>query len=256
MGKKSNLWQKLGLFYKEIDSKRDKNEGKMRLQTDLEFRQNEIKKLNMKYNVEMFSSRTRGGKAFAAEQKIREFKKILFKSKRLHKAMKGKRLDSKKLIRKAVENMNNTNSQKYGFPPETVEKKALSDNIFREIYHFHRIVRVSKDPVRYKRYDIRIDKKLNSRRKQLREPLTIGERVLVLAERLKKKDAPGSLFKSTTENIRFFNRNEIFIVRKVLPIDNNHSSYNYWISKSGEDKIIDKRFLRQELFALKNQFET
>ena len=70
------------------------------------------------------------------------------------------------------------------------------------------------------------------------------------------KNAPGSLFKSTTENIPFFSRNEIFIVRKVLPIDNNHSSYNYWISKSDEDKIIDKRFLRQELFALKNQFET
>ena len=152
--------------------------------------------------------------------------------------------------------MNNTNSQKHGFPPETVEKKALSDNIFREIYDFHRIVRVSKDAARYIRYDIRIDKKLNSRRKQLREPLTIGERVLVLAERLKKKDAPGSLFKSTTENIPFFNRNEIFIVRKVLPIDNNHSSYNYWISKRGKDKIIDKRFLRQGLFALKNQFET
>ena len=256
MRKKSNLWQKLELFYKEINSKRDKNDGKMRLQTDLEFQQNEIKKLNVKYNVEMFSSRIRGGKAFAAEQKIREFKKILFKSKRLHKATKGKRLDSKKLIRKAVENMNKTNSQKYGLPPETVEEKTLSDNIFREIYDFHRIVRVSKDAARYKRYDIRLDKKLKSRKKQLREPLTVGERVLVLAERLKKKDAPGSLFKSTTENIPFFNRNEIFIVRKVLPIDNNHSSYNYWISKSGEDKIIDKRFLRQELFALKNQFET
>ena len=256
MRKKSNLWQKLELFYKEINSKRDKNDGKMRLQTDLEFQQNEIKKLNVKYNVEMFSSRIRGGKAFAAEQKIREFKKILFKSKRLLKATKGKRLDSKKLIRKAVENMNKTNSQKYGLPPETVEEKTLSDNIFREIYDFHRIVRVSKDAARYKRYDIRLDKKLKSRKKQLREPLTVGERVLVLAERLKKKDAPGSLFKSTTENIPFFNRNEIFIVRKVLPIDNNHSSYNYWISKSGEDKIIDKRFLRQELFALKNQFET
>ena len=170
--------------------------------------------------------------------------------------MKGKRLDSKKLIRKAVENMNNTNSEKYSFPPETVEKKALSDNIFREIYDFHRIVRASKDAARYKRYGIRIDKKLISRRKQLREPLTIGERVLVLAERLKKKDAPRSVFKSTTENIPFFNRNEIFIVRKVLPIDNNHSSYNYWISKSGEDKIIDKRFLRLEVFALKNQFVT
>ena len=228
----------------------------MRLQTDLEFQQNEIKKLNEKYNVEMFSSRTRGGKAFAAEQKVREFKKILFKSKRLHKATKGKRLDSKKLIKRAVENMNKTNSQKYGLPPKTIEEKTLSDNNFREIYVFHRIVRVSKDAARYKRYDIRLDKKLSSRRKRLREPLNIGEEVLVLAERLKKKDTPGSLFKSTTENIPFFNRDQIFTVRKVLLIDSDHSSYNYWISKSDEDKIIDKRFLRQELFALKNQFET
>ena len=77
MRKKSNLWQKLKLFYKEIDSKRNKNDGKMRLQTDSEFQQNEIKKLNVKYNVEMFSSRTRCRKTFAAEQKIREFKKII-----------------------------------------------------------------------------------------------------------------------------------------------------------------------------------
>ena len=133
----------------------------MRLQTDLEFQQNEIKKLNVKYNIEMFSSRTRGGKAFVAEQKIREFKKILFKSKRLHKARKGKRLDSKKLIRKAVEDMNKTNSQKYGLPPETDEQKTLADNNFREISDFHRIVRVSKDAARYKRHDIHLDKKLN-----------------------------------------------------------------------------------------------
>ena len=67
MRKKSNQWQKLEFLYKEIDPKRNKNDGKMRLQTDLEFQQNEIKKLNEKYNVEMFSLRTRGGKAFAAE---------------------------------------------------------------------------------------------------------------------------------------------------------------------------------------------
>ena len=132
MRKRSNLWQKLELFYKEIESKRIKNE-RMRLQTNLEFQQSKIKKLNKKYNVEMFSSKTRSGKAFAAEQKIREFKTLLFKSKRLHKATKSKRLDSKKLIRNAVHNMNNTNSQKYGYPSETVEKKSLSDNIFREI---------------------------------------------------------------------------------------------------------------------------
>ena len=201
MRKKSNLWQKLEIFYKEIDSKRRNKNERMRLQTDLEFQQNEIKKLNKKYNVEMFSSRTRGGKAFAAEQKIREFKTLLFKSKRLHKTTKKTRLDSKKLIKKAVENMNKINSQKYGFPPETIEKKALSDDVFREIYDFHRIVRVSKDAARYKRYDIRLDKK--RRKQQLREPLAVGEKVLVLAERIKKKDTPGRLFKSTTENIAF-----------------------------------------------------
>ena len=28
----------------------------------------------------------------------------------------------------------------------------------------------------------------------------------------------------------------------------------YWVAKEGENKIINKRFLTQELFALKNQF--
>ena len=183
MRKRSNLSQKLELFYKEIESKRIKNE-RMRLQTDLEFQQNEIKKLSKKYNVEMFSLKTRGGKAFAAEQKIRKFKTLLFKSKLLHKATKSKRLDSKKLIRNAAQNMNKTISQKYGYPPETVEKKSLSDNIFREIYDFHRIVKVSKDAARCKRNDIRLDKKS---RKKLCSPSLIGEKVLVLAERLKKR---------------------------------------------------------------------
>ena len=131
----------------------------MRLQPDLEFLQNEIKKLNKKYNVDMFSTKLRGGKAFAVEQKIREFKKLLFKSKRLHKATKTGRLDPRKLIRNAVQNMNNVNSRKYGAPPETVEKKSVGDENFREVYDFHRMVRVSRDAKRYKRNDIRFDKK-------------------------------------------------------------------------------------------------
>ena len=63
------LAQKIELFYRDIQSKRQlvaKNE-RMRLQTDLEFQQNEIKRLNAKYNMEMFSSRVRGGKVYAAE---------------------------------------------------------------------------------------------------------------------------------------------------------------------------------------------
>ena len=248
MRKKSNLAQKMELFYKEIEKKRNQKE-KMRLQVDLEFQQNEIKKLNQKYNVEMFSTKIRGGKTFAAEQKIREFKKILFRSKRLHKSTKTSRLDAKKLIRNAVQNMNNTNSQKYELAPNTIEKKSLKNEDFHEIYDFHRMVKVSKSAERYSRNDERLNKKS---RKKLRSPLTVGEKVLVLAERLRKKDTPGNLYKSTTKNTPFFNRNELFIVRKVVPVDN---TYYYWISKTGDSKLISNKFLRQELFAIKNQFD-
>ena len=76
------LKKKMELFYEEISNKRG-NET-MRIQTDLEFQQNEIEKLNKKHNVEMFSTSVRGGKAFAAEQKIRQFKKLLLKTKNLY----------------------------------------------------------------------------------------------------------------------------------------------------------------------------
>ena len=73
MKNRSLLAKKLKLFYEDIKQKRT---GRMRLQTDLEFKQNQIKKLNDEFNVEMFHTRVRGGKAFAAEQKIRELKKF------------------------------------------------------------------------------------------------------------------------------------------------------------------------------------
>ena len=72
------------------------------------------KKIIKRYKFEMFSSCVRGGKAYAAVQKIREFKKLIFKSKRVHKGTSNKRFDSRKLIRLAVKNMNNIRSQKYG----------------------------------------------------------------------------------------------------------------------------------------------
>ena len=77
MKNRSLLAKKLRLFYEDIKRKRT---GKVRLQTDLEFKQNEIKKLNDEFNVDMFHTKIRGGKAFAAEQKIREFKKFCWKA--------------------------------------------------------------------------------------------------------------------------------------------------------------------------------
>ena len=137
--------QKMRLFYSDIQPKRQqvaKNE-RMRMQVDLEFQQNEIKRLNEKYNVEMFSSRVRGGKAYAAEQKTREFKKLLFKNKKAHKETStSARFDLKKLIRKATANMNNIQSQKYGYPPKGIEENAIRSEKCREIYNFYRILKL------------------------------------------------------------------------------------------------------------------
>ena len=66
MKKRSLLKKKMEAFYEEVSQKRKE---KMRLQTDLEFQQNEIKNLNKKYNVEMFSTRVRGGRLLLKNKK-------------------------------------------------------------------------------------------------------------------------------------------------------------------------------------------
>ena len=241
------LARKLQLFYDEIEPKRD---GKMTLQTDLEFKQNAIKKLNDEFNVEIVHSKVRGGKAFAAEQKIREFKKLLLKSKRFIKR-KGERLRPLQVIKKAVENMNETISTKYGVSPESVEKNTLDleDGEFnREMYDFQRIKKVDNNNYRNRKYETKKDK----RQKKLRSPLYLDEKVLVLAERLKKKDAPSKFFKASTDNIPFFNREKIFRIYKRAKLDNG--SYLYWLEDENNKKV-EGRFLREELFALRNQFE-
>ena len=114
------------------------------------------------------------------------------------------------------------------------------------MYDFYRLTKITKAANRYERYNEKIDKK----KRKLREPLEIDDKVLVLAERIKKKDAPGVLFKSTTENIPFFNKNEIFKIVKRILINN---VYYYWIKKEN-NKNITNRFMREELFALENNF--
>ena len=75
------------LFYNDIQSKRT---GEMNWQTDLEFNQNKIKQVIKKFDVGMYHTKIRGGKAFAAEQKIREFKKTLLRRKSFEKMKKRK----------------------------------------------------------------------------------------------------------------------------------------------------------------------
>ena len=73
MKNRSLIPLKFEKFYKDVAAKR-KNK-KVRLQTGLEFKQKKIFDLNKKCNVDMFSTAVRGGKAFAAEQKLCELKR-------------------------------------------------------------------------------------------------------------------------------------------------------------------------------------
>ena len=71
-----------------------------------------------------------------------------------------------------------------------------------------------------------------------------------MAERLKKKDAPGNLYKASADNMSFFNRNCIFTIYKRAKLDNG--TYLYWVEEN--QKKINGSFVRQELFALNKQF--
>ena len=86
------------------------------------------------------------------------------------------------------------------------------------------------------------NEKIDKRKRKQRSPLNLDEKMLVLAERLRKKDVRDNLHKASTDNIPFFNRNRI--IKK--------SEVKYWVEE--DDKKIDGRFFREELFALNNQF--
>ena len=146
--------------------------------------------------------------------------------------------------------MNETVSLTHGLPPEVIEDKSLDPNngkYFREVYDFARFKKIEDNQLRNQKYDQKIDR----RKRTLRSPLYLDEKVLVLAERLKKKDASGKFFKSTTNNMPYFNRNRIFTIYKRAKLDNGFCLY--WVEEDGQK--VKGRFLRQELFALNNQFE-
>ena len=123
MKNRSLISLKLEKFYKEVVSK-CKNK-KMRLQSDLEFKQKKIFALNKKYNVDIFSTVVRGGKAFAAEQKLRELKKRLSRLLVLQRNTKTKLKLPNILIQKTVENMNSLPTAKNGVEPDKIEKRSI-----------------------------------------------------------------------------------------------------------------------------------
>ena len=131
--------------------------------------------------------------------------------------------------------------------PEEIERRALSNERFKTVFNMKRIEKTQGLQRRLDDYDT---KKYSLKKKQLREDLSIGEKVFVLAERIKKKSAPGKFYRQSVQNISYFNKEKIFTIWAIKTID----KIKYYCLKNAEtDRKVSKRFMRTELFALKKQ---
>ena len=83
------------------------------------------------------------------------------------------------------------------------------------------------------------------KKKQLREELSIREKVFVLAERIKKKSAPGKFYKQSVQNISYFNKEKTFIITAIQTID---KIKYYWLKNAETIRKLPKRLMRTELF--------
>ena len=107
--------------------------------------------------------------------------------------------------------------------------------------------KISKPQPRYERYE---KNKYSRKRKKVRVPLKIGKDVLLLSSRIKKKSAPGLLYKSSIDNKSYFDKKIIFTIIKRQDI---HNKTFYWLKKA-DDKKVKFRVIREKIYALSGNF--
>ena len=84
---------------------------------------------------------------------------------------------------------------------EEIKRLSLSGEQFQTIFNMHRIEKTQK---LHRSLDDHDAKKYFAKRRKLRDDLSIGEKLYILAERIKKKSAPGKFYKQSVEKISFF----------------------------------------------------
>ena len=100
----------------------------------------------------MFTCSLREGKAFAAEQKIRELKSRILQLRATSDKQKAKK-PTVTIIKQSAENMNNVKSEKYSTNPNVIKEKSLSSQRFRKLFNFERIERSKNASDRLDKYD-------------------------------------------------------------------------------------------------------
>ena len=64
----------------------------------------------------------------------------------------------------------------------------------------------------------------------------MGEKVLVLASRLKKKDSPGNFYRSSVDNKFYSHKSETFL---IISRQNFEENFFYWLKPSKFGKEIE-----------------
>ena len=122
----------------------------------------------------------------------------------------------------------------------------ISSERFRTVFNTHRKEKAKLLHDRLNRYD---KKKYGTKRRKLRENSNVSEKAVVLAERIKKKSAPGKFYKQSVQNIAYFNKENTFSLRKKKKVD----KIDYcWLKNLQTNRNLIKRFQRTKLFAIKN----
>ena len=130
----------------------------------------------------MFTASLKGEKAFAAGQKIRELKSRISKVRAISDEQKAK-IPLVTIIKQSAKNMNNVKNEKYGISSNVIEEKSLSSQTFRTLFNFKGI-ELSKNVS--DRLEKMIEKNDTAKKKKICNSLEIGEKALVLDERIKK----------------------------------------------------------------------
>ena len=144
--------------------------------------------------------------------------------------------------------MNSLPTVKDSVEPNKVEENSLESEAYREWYNTRCLHIISKAHAPYERYE---KKKYQRKKKKLRVPPEIGEDVLLLSSRIKKKNDPKKFYKSSVDNRLFFDKNIIFTITNKQNIDNKTF---YWIKNKKTNKKVLFRVMPEEIYTLSGNF--
>ena len=116
----------------------------------------------------------------------------------------------------------------------------------RERIDFNQLEKVDREKNRLERFE----RKIYLRKMFLRSPVEVGEKVLILAGKIKKKDLPEKFYKSIIENQSHFYEKQTYLITNKRFIGN----YFYWIKSTSSGEKINNRFPREEIYSLLDNF--